>query len=106
MGGAGGFACRGLWLWAGRASKRGMRGLPRPPPGPARAGGGAFPNRVRYMVEGGKRDAPIPASGDGAGRAEGGAAPGSHRRETASGRIEERGPSRQQRGRGYGGDGV
>jgi hypothetical protein len=40
------------------------------------------------MAEEGKRDAPIPAPGDGAGRAEGGAAPGSRRRETASGRSE------------------
>jgi hypothetical protein len=43
------------------------------------------------MAEEGKRDAPIPAPGDGAGRTEGGAAPGSQSRETASGRIEERG---------------
>jgi hypothetical protein len=48
-----------------------------------------FPRRVRCMVEEETGDAPIPAPGDGAGRAEGGAAPGSRSRETASGRIED-----------------
>jgi hypothetical protein len=43
------------------------------------------------MVEEETRDAPSPGAGIGAGRAEGGAAPGSQSRETASGRIEERG---------------
>ena len=48
-----------------------------------------FPKRVKYMVEEETGDAPIPAPGDGAGRAEGGAAPGPKNRETATGRMED-----------------
>jgi hypothetical protein len=44
----------------------------------------SFPRRVRCMVEEETGDAPIPASGDGAGGAEGGAAPGPKNRETAN----------------------
>jgi hypothetical protein len=41
------------------------------------------------MAEGGERGSGRPAPGDVAGGAEGGAAPGSQRRDTASGRVEE-----------------
>ena len=86
MGGAGGSVRGGCG--SGRAGREEGLGISLASPWPGASRWRVFPKRVKGMGEG-SGNASIPAPGDGVGMVEGGAAPGSKGRETASGRIRD-----------------